>query len=174
MTVIIGIDPHKTTHMVVAIDDDEHAIARLEVNADPAQRSGCWRGRRAGRFGPEATPPAARRVAARSYPHEQRPSRRAPKPVSEPQLPFTPRPDPLSSGSAAGQLTPSTKLAADPPFLFRATPQHGNQRDSLIARKPTRRRQGILETTRQHPRRYEHTAARASDPLSGQSVASGY
>ena len=32
------------------------------------------------------------------------------------------------------------------PFLFRATPQHGNRRDGLIARKPTRRRQGILET----------------------------
>ena len=41
------------------------------------------------------------------------------------------------------------------PFLFRATPQHGNRRDGLIARKPTRRRQGILETTRRHPRRYE-------------------
>jgi len=36
------------------------------------------------------------------------------------------------------------------PFLFRATPQHGDQRDELIARKPTRRRQGILETARQH------------------------
>ena len=24
------------------------------------------------------------------------------------------------------------------PFLFRATPQHGNRRDGLIARKPTR------------------------------------
>jgi hypothetical protein len=31
-------------------------------------------------------------------------------------------------------------------------------------------RQGILETTRQHPRRYETTAARASDPPSGQYV----
>ena len=37
MTVIIGIDPHKTTHMAVAIDSDEHAIARLEVTADHAQ-----------------------------------------------------------------------------------------------------------------------------------------
>ena len=37
MTVIIGIDPHKATHMAVAIDGDEHAIARLEVNADRAQ-----------------------------------------------------------------------------------------------------------------------------------------
>ena len=37
MTVIIGIDPHKATHMAVAIDGDEHAIARLEVRADRAQ-----------------------------------------------------------------------------------------------------------------------------------------
>jgi len=31
---------------------------------------------------------------------------------------------------------------------------------ALIARKPTRKRQGILETNRRHPRRYEPTAAR--------------
>ena len=37
MTVIIGIDPHKTTHMAVAIDGDEQAIGRLEVTADRAQ-----------------------------------------------------------------------------------------------------------------------------------------
>ena len=37
MTVIIGIDPHKATHTAVAIDDDERAIARLEVSADRAQ-----------------------------------------------------------------------------------------------------------------------------------------
>jgi transposase len=37
MTVIIGIDPHKTTHMAVAIDSDEQAIGRLEVTADRAQ-----------------------------------------------------------------------------------------------------------------------------------------
>jgi transposase len=37
MTVIIGIDPHKSTHMAVAIDDEEQAIARLEVRADRAQ-----------------------------------------------------------------------------------------------------------------------------------------
>jgi len=37
MTVIIGIDPHKTTHVAVAIDGDEQAIARLEVIADRAQ-----------------------------------------------------------------------------------------------------------------------------------------
>jgi transposase len=30
-------DPHKATHMAVAIDSDEHAIGRLEVRADRAQ-----------------------------------------------------------------------------------------------------------------------------------------
>ena len=37
MTVIIGIDPHKATHMAVAIDGEEHAVAHLEVTADRAQ-----------------------------------------------------------------------------------------------------------------------------------------
>jgi len=37
MTAIIGIDPHKTTHVAVAIDGDERAVARLEVSADRAQ-----------------------------------------------------------------------------------------------------------------------------------------
>ena len=37
MTVIIGIDPHKATHMAVVIDGDEQAIARLELMADRAQ-----------------------------------------------------------------------------------------------------------------------------------------
>jgi len=37
MTVIIGIDPHKSTHMAVAIDGEEHALARLEIRADRAQ-----------------------------------------------------------------------------------------------------------------------------------------
>jgi transposase len=37
MTVIIGIDPHKSTHMAVAIDDNERAIARLDVRADRSQ-----------------------------------------------------------------------------------------------------------------------------------------
>jgi hypothetical protein len=32
------------------------------------------------------------------------------------------------------------------PFLFRATPQHEHRRDGLIARKPTRKWQGIIET----------------------------
>lgn len=37
MTVIIGIDPHKTTHMAVAIDGDEQPIGQLEVLADRCQ-----------------------------------------------------------------------------------------------------------------------------------------
>jgi transposase len=37
MTVVIGIDPHKATHMAVAIDGDEHLIGRLEVKADRVQ-----------------------------------------------------------------------------------------------------------------------------------------
>jgi transposase len=37
MTVIIGIDPHKSTHMAVAIDDEERAVARLELRADRSQ-----------------------------------------------------------------------------------------------------------------------------------------
>jgi len=37
MTVIIGIDPHKATHVAVAIDGDELAIGRFEVTADRAQ-----------------------------------------------------------------------------------------------------------------------------------------
>lgn len=37
MTVIIGIDPHKSTHMAVAIDGDEQPIGRLEVLADRCQ-----------------------------------------------------------------------------------------------------------------------------------------
>jgi transposase len=37
MSVIIGIDPHKATHTVVAIDGDEQPIARLQVVADRCQ-----------------------------------------------------------------------------------------------------------------------------------------
>jgi transposase len=37
MTVIIGIDPRKSTHMAVAIDCDEQPIGRLEVLADRCQ-----------------------------------------------------------------------------------------------------------------------------------------
>jgi transposase len=53
MTVIIGIDPHKATHVAVAIDGDEEAIARVEVNADRAQtqRLLAW----AAPLGPERT-----------------------------------------------------------------------------------------------------------------------
>jgi transposase len=44
MSVMIGVDPHKATHTVVAIDRDEHAIAKLEVVADrsQAQRLLAW------------------------------------------------------------------------------------------------------------------------------------
>jgi hypothetical protein len=31
MTVIIGVDPHKSTHTVVAVDRDERPLARLVV-----------------------------------------------------------------------------------------------------------------------------------------------
>ena len=44
MTVIIGIDPHKASHMAVAVDGDEHPIGWLEVCADgrQAQRLLAW------------------------------------------------------------------------------------------------------------------------------------
>ena len=35
--VIIGIDPHKGSHTAVALDRDEHTLARLRVNATAAQ-----------------------------------------------------------------------------------------------------------------------------------------
>ena len=44
MTVIIGIDPHKATHMAVAIDGDEQPIGRLEVLADRCQTQRLLRG----------------------------------------------------------------------------------------------------------------------------------
>jgi transposase len=37
MTMIIGIDPHKSTHTAVAIDGDEQPVARLQVAADRCQ-----------------------------------------------------------------------------------------------------------------------------------------
>jgi transposase len=37
MTVIIGIDPHKSTHTVVAIDRDERPLARVQFVADRCQ-----------------------------------------------------------------------------------------------------------------------------------------
>jgi transposase len=37
LSVIIGIDPHKATHTAVAIDRDEHPLARLQVPADRSQ-----------------------------------------------------------------------------------------------------------------------------------------
>ena len=60
MSVIIGIDPHKSTHTAVAIDRDEHPLARLQVAADRARPSGCWRGRhRSARTGPGRSSPLA-------------------------------------------------------------------------------------------------------------------
>ena len=37
MTVIIGVDPHKSTHTAVAIDGDERPLARLRLVADRSQ-----------------------------------------------------------------------------------------------------------------------------------------
>ena len=37
MSVTIGIDPHKSTHTAVAVDRDEHPIARLTFPACPGQ-----------------------------------------------------------------------------------------------------------------------------------------
>jgi transposase len=42
MTVIIGIDPHKSTHVAVAIDGDEQAIGRLELVADRGRAQRLW------------------------------------------------------------------------------------------------------------------------------------
>ena len=39
MSVIIGIDPHKASHMAVAIDDEEQSLGVLEVVADRRQTS---------------------------------------------------------------------------------------------------------------------------------------
>jgi transposase len=37
MTTVIGIDPHKASHTAVAIDNDEHPLAQLQVPADRSQ-----------------------------------------------------------------------------------------------------------------------------------------
>jgi hypothetical protein len=37
MTVIIGVDPHKSTHTEVAIDRDEQPLARVQLVADRCQ-----------------------------------------------------------------------------------------------------------------------------------------
>ena len=37
MSVMIGIDPHKASHMAVAIDDAEQSLGVLEVAADRGQ-----------------------------------------------------------------------------------------------------------------------------------------
>jgi transposase len=53
LSVIIGVDPHKSTHTAVAIDGDEQPIARLQVVADrgQTQRLLAW----AAPFGTERT-----------------------------------------------------------------------------------------------------------------------
>jgi transposase len=37
VTVIIGIDPHKATHIAVAVDNDEQSVAQFEVRAQRNQ-----------------------------------------------------------------------------------------------------------------------------------------
>jgi hypothetical protein len=37
MTVIVGVDPHRSTHTAVAIDRDERPLARLQLVADRCQ-----------------------------------------------------------------------------------------------------------------------------------------
>jgi hypothetical protein len=49
------------------------------------------------------------------------------------------------------------------PFLFRATPQ-GSAGGQTHRSKANQKWQGIRETTRQHPRRYETAAARDTNP----------
>ena len=44
MSVTIGIYPHKSTHTAVAVDRDEHQIARHTIAADRLQTPACWRG----------------------------------------------------------------------------------------------------------------------------------
>jgi hypothetical protein len=51
VTVIIGVDPHKSTHTVVAIDRDERPLARLQLVAERCQTQRLtvrrfWGGRR--------------------------------------------------------------------------------------------------------------------------------
>ena len=72
MTVIIGIDPHKATHMAVAIDGDEHADrpARGDsrsgadatvVGVGGAVERGAHMGDRVGRWTRQVVVPAAAR-----------------------------------------------------------------------------------------------------------------
>ena len=57
------------------------------------------------------------------------------------------------------------------PFLFRATPQHGNRRTASSLGSQPNRRQGILETSPPAPSTLRTTPQRVtSNPLSGQSV----
>ena len=58
MTVIIGVDPHKSTHTVVAIDRDERPLAGVQLVAEGVRPSGCWPGRnRWARSGPGRSSP---------------------------------------------------------------------------------------------------------------------
>jgi hypothetical protein len=45
MTMIVGVDPHRPTHAVVAIDRDEQPLARPQLVADGVRLSDCWPGR---------------------------------------------------------------------------------------------------------------------------------
>ncbi len=46
MTVIIGIDPHKASHMAVAIDDDERTLGSVRSGGSATDATACWRGPR--------------------------------------------------------------------------------------------------------------------------------
>ena len=79
-----------------------------------------------------------------------------------------------SPPSAYNLLDQSYDAAAGTPdercrSLFRATPQHGNQQTAPSLESQPEGSRAFLRPSRQHPRRYEHLAARARDPLSGPS-----
>jgi transposase len=44
--IIIGIDPHKTSHTAVAVDQHEQPVGQLTVLAGPRPAPGCWPERR--------------------------------------------------------------------------------------------------------------------------------
>ena len=50
--VMIGIDPHKSSHTAVAIGPAEEPLGELRVRACASQAESCWRGRWCGRSGP--------------------------------------------------------------------------------------------------------------------------
>ena len=47
--IIIGIDPHKTSHTAVAVDQREQPVGQLTVLAGPRPLLGCWPGPSSGR-----------------------------------------------------------------------------------------------------------------------------